>query len=127
MIYHDLLLFFVLPRSKFGEHIVFSQPVFPFETVILIITFKQRGLELYYLTWMTRPFLGTNIPDNTIYLFKILFSPRWLNSRVFTSHAGDQGSISGRDIQVIKTGIDSRCECHGSSEMTIVNQSPVSH
>ena len=85
---------FCTPEIKVKKrHNVFIQPVIPFETVILLITFKQRGLELYYTTWMTRPFLGTNIPDNTFYFY-------WLSGRVFTSNAGDRGSIPGRDIQV---------------------------
>ena len=54
--------------------------------------------------------------------------PRWRSGRAFASHAGNRGLIPGqyRPKSLKQVGqlhcqtLGNRCECHGSSEMTIM-------
>ena len=50
----------------------------------------------------------------------LLLNPRWLSGRAFVLHAGDRGSIPGRDrknktrqLELHCQVIGNRCECHG--------------
>ena len=58
----------------------------------------------------------------------LLKPPRWFNSRAFAWHAWNRGSIPGRDrpmsLKQVVTSLGNRCECHGSSEMTIIRVDP---
>ena len=78
------------------------------------------------------------IYDNYLYSLKVSIStylilielPRWSSGRAFASQAGDRGSIHGRDRpkswQLRCQTLGNRCECHGSSEMTLIKGWPMS-
>ena len=74
---------------------------------------------------------------NTVTGVRPATSPGWRRGRAFGSHAGDRGSIPGRNrpYSYTKTGsVNSTAkrsatnvhECHGFSEMTIIKGRPVS-